>query len=304
MSVVVHQGDWSLDRKGPADQQRHQQQLREAIRKNLPELIADESIVAQNGKTKVKIPLRSRQQYHFRFDWEGKNKVGQGTGGSKVGDSAGGKQQPGSGQGGNGDDPGEEIYEAEVTIDQIEEALFSQLQLPDLQEKEEPAAAAPAVEFTDIRKVGISSNIDKRKTLFNALLRNAKAGQKTIGQLLPQDLRFKTWEEKPLPLSAAVVFAVMDISGSMGLFQKRAARNFFFWTTRFLKTKYQQVEIVYIVHTTQARQVSAQQFFTLGESGGTVCSSAYELVVHLIQQRYPPQRYNNYLLHVSDGENY
>src|SRR5690606_20041195 len=70
-----------------------------------------------------------------------------------------------------------------------------------------------------------------------------------------------------------------------------------------LRHKYEKVEIVYIAHHTEAKQVNEDQFFTRGESGGTICSSAYELALRLVRERYSPQHCNIYLFHFSDGDN-
>ena len=97
--------------------------------------------------------------------------------------------------------------------------------------------------------------------------------------------------------------ATYATSSSMGLFEKYSARTFFFWMTRFLRTKYENVQIRYIAHHTEAREVSEEHFFTKGESGGTICSSAYEYALRLIEKEYPPSRYNLYPIHFSDGDN-
>ena len=104
--------------------------------------------------------------------------------------------------------------------------------------------------------------------------------------------------------SNAVVIAMMDVSGSMGEFKKYIARSFYFWMVRFLKTKYDNVKIVFISHHTEAKEVTEPQFFTQGESGGTVVSSAYRLALDIIGKLYPPNDWNIYPFHFSDGDNY
>jgi uncharacterized sporulation protein YeaH/YhbH (DUF444 family) len=89
----------------------------------------------------------------------------------------------------------------------------------------------------------------------------------------------------------------------MGSFEKYIARSFFFWMTRFLRTKYENVEIVFIAHHTEAHEVTEDDFFTRGESGGTICSSAYGRAIEIIDQRYPVDEYNLYPFHFSDGDN-
>jgi hypothetical protein len=91
---------------------------------------------------------------------------------------------------------------------------------------------------------------------------------------------------------------------SMGEFKKYIARSFFFWMVRFLRTKYDNVEIVFISHHTEAKEVTEEQFFTQGESGGTVVSSAYQLALDIIGARFTPQDWNIYPFHFSDGDNY
>ena len=90
----------------------------------------------------------------------------------------------------------------------------------------------------------------------------------------------------------------------MGEFKKYIARSFYFWMVRFLKTKYDNVKIVFISHHTEAKEVTEEQFFTQGESGGTVVSSAYRLAFDIIGRRYPPKDWNIYPFHFSDGDNY
>lgn len=89
----------------------------------------------------------------------------------------------------------------------------------------------------------------------------------------------------------------------MGMFEKYCARTFFFWMTRFLRTKYDNVQIRYIAHHTEAKEVSEEHFFTRGESGGTICSSAYEYALRMAERDYPSDRYNLYPIHFSDGDN-
>jgi sporulation protein YhbH len=100
-----------------------------------------------------------------------------------------------------------------------------------------------------------------------------------------------------------VVIAMMDVSGSMGEFEKYIARSFYFWMVRFLRTKYNNVEIVFISHHTEAKIVTEEEFFTKGESGGTRVSSAYQLAMDVINNRYPPTDWNIYPFHFSDGDN-
>ncbi|KYD24573.1 sporulation protein YhbH [Parageobacillus toebii] len=306
-NFVISKEDWSLHRKGHDDQKRHEEKVKEAIKNNLPDLITEESIIMSNGRDVIKIPIRSLDEYKIRYNYEKNKHVGQGNGDSQVGDvvardGSGEGQGPGTGQGA-GDLPGQDYYEAEVSLMELEEALFSQLELPNLQRKEADQNVVEHIEFNDIRRTGLTGNIDKKRTMLAAFKRNAMNGNPSFYPIYREDLRYRTWNEVVKPDSKAVVLAMMDTSGSMGLWEKYMARSFFFWMTRFLRTKYETVEIAFIAHHTEAKVVTEDEFFTKGESGGTICSSAYRKALELIETKYSPSRYNIYPFHFSDGDN-
>lgn len=303
---IVSKEDWSLHRKGYLDQSRHQEKVREAIKQNLPDLVTDESILASNGKQIIKIPIRSLDEYRIIYNHNKAKHVGQGDGDSQVGDVLGRDpaetKGPGKGEGA-GDQPGVDYFEAEIDIAELERMLFEELELPRLEKKDKRVMTDNEIIFNDVRKKGIVSNIDKKRTILENLRRNARDGHPTIGRISPDDIRYRTWNEVEKPHSNAVILALMDTSGSMGSYEKYAARSFFFWMARFLRTKYEKVEIVFVAHHTEAKEVSEEEFFTRGESGGTICSSAYVKALEIIDSRYPPNEYNIYPIHFSDGDN-
>ncbi len=96
----------------------------------------------------------------------------------------------------------------------------------------------------------------------------------------------------------------MDTSGSMDSMKKYLARSFFFLLYQFVSTKYQNVELVFIGHHTQAREVSEEEFFHKGESGGTLISSGYNKALEIIYDRFHPSLWNVYAFHCSDGDNF
>ncbi|WP_261130249.1 sporulation protein YhbH [Bacillus sp. Marseille-Q3570] len=307
-NFVVSQENWSLHRKGYQDQQRHMEKVQDALKNNLPDLISEESIILSNGHDVIKIPIRSLDEYKIRYNYDKSKHVGQGDGESQVGDVIARDGKPsgnkGAGKGkGAGDQAGKDYYEAEVSLLELEELLFKELELPNLQQKEQENIVLEKIEFNDIRKTGLMGNIDKKKTILTAYKRNALKGDPSIIPIFPEDLRFKTWNEKEKPESKAVVLAMMDTSGSMGIWEKYMARSFFFWMTRFLRSKYETVEIEFIAHHTEAKVVTEEDFFSKGESGGTICSSAYRKALELIDGKYSPSRYNIYPFHFSDGDN-
>jgi sporulation protein YhbH len=299
--------DWSLERKGLVDQARHLRRLREAIRERLPDLITEETLITSDGRHVVRVPLKSLEEYKFRYNPYRGDHVGQGSGGTQPGDVLGRLPKSGDKAGSGpdaGDRPGEDVFEVEISVDEVAALLFDELGLPYLQPKTEARHREHAESFRDISKVGLMGNLDKRRTLRANLLKNAMRGYPMVDAISQDDLRFKTWVLREEPSHDAVVIAMRDVSGSMGDTKKFLARTFFYWMVRFLRTRYRQVEVAYVVHHTTAKEVDEDTFFHLAESGGTKVSSAYELCLELIRRRYPPAHWNIYPIHFSDGDNW
>ena len=299
--------DWSLHRKGPVDQARHQEKVRAAIRENLADLIADESLLTSDGRRVVKVPARSLREYRFRFSTHRNPQVGQGRGGRRKGDVL--ARQPGDpgAQGdphGAGHEPGIDYYETEVALEDLEAVLFEELELPNLEPRRQAVLDAQRPRFTEITRAGPLSRADLRRALKENLRRHARQGEARLGPFRREDLRYRSWRDDPRPQARAVVVAMRDVSGSMGEFKKAMSRTFFFWMNRFLQTRYRTVERVFITHHTEAQEVDEERFFHLGESGGTRVSSAYRLALEIVAQRYPPAEWNVYAVHFSDGDNW
>jgi len=306
-TVSLSKQDWSLHRKGPIDQARHNQKVKEAIKRNLADIVSEEAIITADANKVVKVPIRSLDLPHFRFDHRRNQQSGQGNGDSKVGDVIGGGDQQGQGPGKGrkaGDQAGIDYYEAEITLDELAALVFEDLGLPNLEDKGKAEVPSPDVRFNEVRKHGPMSNLDKRRTLLENLRRNARDGHACVGGVNNDDLRFKTWVPDIRQETNAVVIAMRDVSGSMGEFEKYISRSFYFWMVRFLRTKYDHVQIVFVTHHTEAKEVDEDAFFNLGESGGTKVSSAYQLALDIIKDRYPPQLWNIYPFHFSDGDNW
>lgn len=109
--------------------------------------------------------------------------------------------------------------------------------------------------------------------------------------------------DKPVPIAKALMVSEMDISGSMGEETKNSAKLFFFLLHEFLKRNYEEVEMVWIVHHTTAKEVTQEEFFSASENGGTIVSSAH-VVLQDVLTRYPETEYNIYVAQASDGDNF
>ncbi|MEW6182026.1 MAG: sporulation protein YhbH [Bacillota bacterium] len=302
VDFTVNREDWSAYRKGSVDAERHRKKVREAVRRRLSDIITEESVVLTNGRKVVRVPMRSLEEYRFRFNPGKVQYVGQGNHKLRVGDPVISRLLKGEGKGA-GEEPGVDYYEAEVAVDEIADIVFEELSLPNLESKGESGPTLENLEFSAIRRHGISANLDYKRTLLAVLQRNARAGRSGFYGMRPEDLRYRTWDtDKSHEIGAAVV-AMMDTSGSMGPFEKYIARSFFFWMMRFLKTNYRNVETVFLAHHSEARETSEEEFFRKGESGGTRCSAVYQLALEIIYERFLPRNYNVYAFHFSDGDN-
>lgn len=301
--VSISQGDYSLRRSGPRDAARHDEKVREIIRGNLDQIISDGAIITADPKSKkrIKIPLRSLVLPHI-IHREDQHGVGSGPG--NIGDIIG--VEPGRGpSGGAGQKPGQETYETEISIEDLQELVFADLGLPFLKPKEQQQLETEAILFDEIRPKKTPNNLDIYRTMKENMMRNAiEKGVAKISGITPEDYRVRTWRQEVREENAAAVIFKRDFSGSMGPTETYLTRAFGWWTVAFLRSKYPRVETAFIVHDTQAYEVSEANYFARNDGGGTTCSSAYVLEREIIDRRFYPDRYNIYSLHFSDGDNW
>ncbi|WP_300482104.1 YeaH/YhbH family protein [Shewanella sp.] len=118
------------------------------------------------------------------------------------------------------------------------------------------------------------------------------------------DLRFNNYAKREIPSSQAVMFCLMDVSGSMDQATKDMAKRFYILLYLFLTRTYKNLEVVYIRHHTQAKEVDEHEFFYSQETGGTIVSSALKLMHEIQQARYPADEWNIYAAQASDGDNW
>lgn len=296
---------WDLHRRAERDRQRHNEKIKEVIKQNLGDIVSHQDIITADRGKIVKIPIRGLELPRIRYDNGSRERVGQGQGGTKPGDVLG--RAPGqSGQGTGkqaGQEPGVDFYEAEFTLEEVAQMVFEDLHLPNLEERGVKQILSEHADFNTISKRGLAGNLDRKRTLLEAYKRNARQG-KPGWEVRREDERYRTWEIVTEPQRNAVIFAMRDVSGSMGEFEAYICRSFYFWMLRFLRTKYNSAEIVFITCHTEAKEVDENAFFGLGESGGTRMSEAYRLALKIIEKRYNPREWNIYPFLFSDGYNW
>ncbi len=320
--------------RSAGDRLRHREKIRESIRENISDIIAEESIIGKDRDRVIKVPLRGIKEYRFVFG-ENASGSGQGEGDTRPGQVVGkAGQQPGQGEDMAGDRPGVDYYETEVTLEELIEIMFEDLELPNLERRAlREVLSDQATKRKGYRHVGIRVRLDKRRTAKQRIMRmlatghdleqsgeaeksaedepvagaGAAAGSAIRKRRFPfhkDDLRYRHIETDTREESNAVVICIMDTSGSMDTMKKYLARSFFFLLYQFVSTRYQNVEIVFIAHHTEAREVTEEEFFYKGESGGTFISSGYQRALEIIAERYHPSLWNVYAFHCSDGDNF
>ncbi len=302
--------------RSAGDRLRHRQKVRELIRENISDIIAEESIIGKDKDRIIKVPLRGIKEYRFVYG-ENAPGVGQGDGNSKPGQVVGKTGRDGQGQGQDraGDRPGVDYYETDVTLEELIEIMFEDLELPDMERRAlREIEAERSSKRKGYRKVGIRVRLDKRRTAKQRIMRKlashhndrVESGEKEKDRFPfhDDDLKYRHVETEMRKESNAVVICVMDTSGSMDTMKKYLARSFFFLLYQFITTRYRNVEIVFIGHHTEASEVTEEEFFHKGESGGTFISSGYLKALEIIQQRYHPSLWNIYAFHCSDGDNF
>ncbi len=308
--------------RSAGDRLRHREKVRESIRENIADIIAEESIIGKNKDRIIKVPLRGIKEYRFIYG-DNAPGVGEGDGNAQPGQVVGktGKDGQGQGDGKAGDRPGVDYYETDVTLDELIEIMFEDLELPNLERR-----ALREIE-TDrfakrkgYRHVGIRVRLDKRRTArqrvkrvlatrHNQITQGLESKKNTDGSerrfpFHQDDLRYKHLETDVREESNAAVICIMDTSGSMDTMKKYLARSFFFLLYQFISTRYRNVEIVFVAHHTEASEVTEDEFFHKGEAGGTFISSGYQKALDIIAERYHPSLWNLYAFHCSDGDNF
>ncbi len=242
----------------------------------------------------------------------------------------------GAGEGGGGS---EDKFRFVLTREEFLTIFLDDLELPDLAKRRLSVTETQGMRRAGYTVSGSPANIALNRTMQNAMARRiamrrpkaseiaaleaeiaalgegeaADAKQATLAALKakasrtpyldPLDLRYRRFEPFPKPIAQAVMFCVMDVSGSMTEHMKDLAKRFFMLMHVFLTRRYRHVDIVFIRHTDKAMEVDEETFFTSAETGGTLVSSALEEMKRVVAERYSPNDWNIYGLQASDGDN-
>ncbi|MCD8497979.1 MAG: YeaH/YhbH family protein [Alphaproteobacteria bacterium] len=158
--------------------------------------------------------------------------------------------------------------------------------------------------LNDRLRAKVTADEEHRLGVLETRLQDQFKGRSKAGKLREEHLVYEYDDDVPRPNAKAVMFCQMDVSASMEQEDKNAAKVFFWLLNKFLKEKYDEVDVVFIAHTTTAKEVDEQTFFYGQETGGTIVSSCLEKTMEIIQERYPVSEWNIYSAQASDGDNW
>ncbi|MDE2514724.1 MAG: YeaH/YhbH family protein [Rhodospirillales bacterium] len=248
----------------------------------------------------------------------------------------------GAGSEGSPDGEGEDDFRFALSRDEFVELFLEDLDLPDLAKRRLMEAEAPVWQRAGYAVSGSPSNLALTRTVRNSLSRRIALRRPKLDEIArlaeeadaaeaagatqeaaelreklarlrlraslipfidPLDVRYKRFDPHPRPVAQAVMFCLMDVSGSMTEHMKDLAKRFYVLLYIFLKRRYKNVEVVFIRHTHVAQEVDEETFFNSPETGGTVVSTALEEMIRVIGERYPADSWNIYAAQASDGDN-
>ena len=250
----------------------------------------------------------------------------------RSGEGGGRKSQPGQGD-------SEDAFRFVLSREEFVNLFLDDLELPDLAKRKLAQAESEGLQRAGYATSGSPANISISRTVRLALARRValrrprpetiaaleaelaecedeerriqlaaeiaalKAKAKRIPFIDPIDIRYRRFETIPKPVAQAVMFCLMDVSGSMSEHMKDLAKRFYMLLYVFLKRRYRHVEIVFIRHTDRAEEVDEQTFFYGPASGGTLVSSALQCMNDIVRSRFRPSDWNIYAAQASDGDN-
>jgi len=310
-------------------------QVRSAVKKSSQD--RDIKDVLEGGE--VSIALDGMDEPRFRREGgtrdmvlPGNKKFVEGDILPRSGEGGGKKSQPGQGD-------SEDAFRFVLSREEFVNLFLDDLELPDLAKRKLAEAESQGLQRAGYATSGSPANISISRTVSRALARRValrrprpeaiaaleaelaecedeerrtrliaeiealKAKAKRIPFIDPIDIRYRRFETIPKPVAQAVMFCLMDVSGSMSEHMKDLAKRFYMLLYVFLKRRYRHVEIVFIRHTDRAEEVDEQTFFYGPASGGTLVSSALQAMHEIVRSRFRPSDWNIYAAQASDGDN-
>ena len=286
-----------------SDHRRFREIVKGHVRENLGKYITNGQFIGKEGKDYVRVPLPNINLPKFIYNDSDDDGIGQGD--------AGEGEYVDGGEAGN--EHGELIYEADLSLEEIAEILGERLELEELKPKSMEDVEEEKDKYTSIRKTGPESLRHFKRTYKTALKRMISAGEydpkNPVIVPIRQDKYYRSWRRTPNPNARALIIHARDISGSMEGDKVEIVRNTAWCADTWIRAQYKnKVHHVYLVHHANAWEVDREEFFRISSSGGgTVISSVFKEMVNLFdgpKAKYNQESWNIYPFYYSDGENY
>jgi uncharacterized protein len=286
----------------------------------------------------VSIPLDGMDEPRFRREGGTRDMVLPGNKKFIEGDWLSRPSQSGGKGSGPGEGDSEDAFRFVLSRDEFVDLFLDDLELPDLAKRKLAMAESEGIQRAGYATSGSPANISIGRTVSRAMARRValrrprpeaiaaleaemetadearraellaeiealRAKARRIPFIDPIDIRYRRFETVPKPVAQAVMFCLMDVSGSMSEHMKDLAKRFYMLLYVFLKRRYRHVEIVFIRHTDRAEEVDEDTFFHGPASGGTLVSSALQAMHDIVRSRFRPADWNIYAAQASDGDN-
>lgn len=318
-----------------ANRQKFLKRYRESIKKAVRGIIGKETIkdfsfrnkkikISSDSDTSIDLPDIRNDSNNGVYD-----SISVGNKKYRKGDRQLKPEEGKSGGSGNSSNGETDEFEFTLTEDEFADFFFEDLELPDLIKKQFTGDAY-VIERAGYSNTGGPSSLCIKQTIIRAFMRryalqkskdkhekardcdseinpeglNILSKRRKIHFLEEIDLRYNYRDRVDLPTTKAVMFCLLDVSGSMGETEKDIAKRFFLLLKLFLEYNYEKVEIVFIRHADWAEECDEEKFFYGRESGGTIVSTGYECIHSIIKERYDVNTCNIYIAQASDGDNF
>lgn len=291
---------FDLLRIGERAAARHNKKVQDALKAGAKDLLVSEDVVTSAGGKRVRVRVRLLELPTFRYDYHDSIQIG--IGNPQPGDVIIDENQDeddgeGSGAGNNGGNS----YEVEMSVDELIELLMEAWQLPNLEPKKKNEIVTEDYNLTDISRKGPASRVHKKRTIKNAIKRAAQNGGDIV--IHNDDLRFRSPKATYTYSSNAAIVLIRDRSGSMGPFEMKVSRMTAVWLVQFLRRRYDQVAIRFVLHDHAASEVDEHTFYNVRSGGGTEIAGAYRFAQKVLDE-YPETEYSRYVCHFSDGDDW
>lgn len=292
--------------KSVVNRQKFIKRYKQKIKDSIDNIANDKGITDILNNKKVKVKANSTDEPSFNFDYSKGNHehVYPGNKTMRKGDEIQNPEDDEGEAGSRGGPCDAELFDEftfTLTKDEFLDLYFSDMALPKFIKEQLNKSVKYKLKRAGYVKEGVPSRLDLLKTLKQSLARRIATG--STRYLEEIDMRFKHFTKQKLPVRQAVMICLMDVSGSMDDYKKTIAKKFFLLLYLFLHKSYPKVEVIFIRHTENAKEVTEDEFFHSRESGGTIVSAGLELTKDIIK-RYDLGTTNIYVAQASDGDNW